>query len=145
MIPQALAGAAETPAAGSAAAMPGWPTASTAPVQISGEVALDARLKNQVPAGWTLFIVAKSIDSPGPPVAVVRTNTGQWPLKFLLDDSLAMFPTRTLSKAGRVTVEARISHSGMATPESGDFQSAVTPVDPSQHKSVRLVIDRVIG
>jgi cytochrome c-type biogenesis protein CcmH len=76
---------------------------------------------------------------------VVRTSTGQWPLKFLLDDSQAMFPTRTLSKVGRVTVEARISHSGMANAESGDFQSAVTMVDPSQHKSVRLVIDRVIG
>jgi len=145
MSPQALAGAAETPAASNAAAMPSWPAASTAPVQISGEVALDERLKNQVAAGWTLFIVAKSIASPGPPVAVVRTSTGQWPVKFLLDDSLAMFPTRTLSKAGRVTVEARISRSGMATPASGDFQSAVTSVDPSQHKSVRLVIDRVIG
>jgi hypothetical protein len=145
MSPQALAGAAETPAASSAARMSSGSTARTAPAQISGEVALDERLKNQVPAGWTLFIVAKSIDSPGPPVAVVRTNTGQWPLKFLLDDSLAMFPTRTLSKAGRVTVEARISHSGMAKAESGDFQSAVTTVDPSQHKSVRLVVDRVIG
>jgi hypothetical protein len=146
MSPQALAGAAERPAASNAAALPSGPAVSTtAPVQISGEVALDERLRNQVPAGLTLFIVAKSIGSPGAPVAVVRASTGQWPVKFLLDDSLAMLPTRTLSKAGRVTIEARISHSGMATAESGDFQSAVTPVDPSQHKSVRLVIDRVIG
>ncbi len=145
MSPQDLAGAAEMTAAGDAAAMPNRPAASTAPVQISGEVALDDRFRNRVPAGLTLFIVAKSIDSPGPPVAVVRASTGQWPVKFLLDDSLAMFPTRTLSKAGRVTIEARVSHSGMATAASGDFQSAVTAVDPSQHKSVRLVIDRIIG
>ena len=34
--------------------------------------ALAEALRNQVPAGLTLFIVAKSLDSPGPPVAVNR-------------------------------------------------------------------------
>ncbi len=113
--------------------------------QVSGEVALADALRGQVPAGMTVFIVAKSIDTPGPPVAVARTQTGQWPLKFLLDDSLAMLPSRTLSKVGRVTVEARVSRAGTAAPQSGDFQSAVATVDPRQRTAVRLVIDRVIG
>jgi cytochrome c-type biogenesis protein CcmH len=113
--------------------------------QVSGEVALADTLRDKVPAGSTLFIVAKSIDSPGPPVAVVRTQTGQWPLKFVLDDSLAMLPTRTLSKVGRVTVEARISLSGAAAAHSGDLQSPAAAIDPREHKAVRLVIDHVIG
>ena len=130
-------------AASTVAAVPALAQAGLA--QVSGEVALADTLRSQVPAGLTLFIVAKSIDTPGPPVAVVRTQTGQWPLKFLLDDSLAMLPDRTISKVGRVSVEARVSRAGSAAPQSGDFQSAIAIVDPRQHKAVRLLIDRVIG
>jgi cytochrome c-type biogenesis protein CcmH/NrfG len=140
---ESLAGNGATSAANAPAASNS--SGNAGPVQVSGEVALADTLRSQVPVGLTLFIVAKSLDSPGPPVAVVRTQTGQWPLKFLLDDSLAMLSTRTLSKAGRVSIEARISHAGMAAAQSGDFQSAVATVDPREHKPVRLVIDRVIG
>jgi hypothetical protein len=42
-------------------------------------------------------------------------------------------------------VEARVSRSGVATPQAGDFQSGLTTVNPRERKSVRLVIDRVIG
>jgi hypothetical protein len=41
-------------------------------------------------------------------------------------------------------VQARVSRSGLATPQSGDFQSALATVQPRQRKSVRLVIDHVI-
>lgn len=119
--------------------------ASAAPVQVIGEVTLAESLKSKVPAGLTLFIVAKSINSPGAPVAVVRTQTGQWPLKFRLDDSLAMLPERKLSTAGPVTVEARVSQGGTAASQAGDLQSAPASVDPRSGKSVHLVIDHVIG
>jgi cytochrome c-type biogenesis protein CcmH/NrfG len=144
---EALAGSAASAAAAApvTVASASNSAGNSAPVQVSGEVALADALRNQVPSGLTLFIVAKSLDSPGPPVAVVRTQTGQWPLRFLLDDSLAMMSSRTLSKAGRVSVEARISQAGTAIAQSGDFQSAAATVDPREHKAIRLVIDRVIG
>lgn len=115
------------------------------PAAISGEVALSDALRGKVPAALTLFIVAKSLDSPGPPLAVVRTQTGQWPVKFVLDDSLAMVPGRTLSSAGRVSVEARVSLGGTAAAHSGDFHSNVTTVDAHSRAAVRLVIDQIIG
>jgi cytochrome c-type biogenesis protein CcmH/NrfG len=142
---QALAGGAAAPAATASAPAAPDSVGTGGQVQVSGEVALAEALRNQVPTGLTLFIVAKSLDSPGPPVAVVRTQTGQWPLKFLLDDSLAMLSSRTLSKAGKVSVEARISRAGTAAAQSGDFQSASATVDPREHKAIRLLIDRVIG
>jgi cytochrome c-type biogenesis protein CcmH len=113
--------------------------------QLQGAVELAAPLKSRVPAGLTLFIIAKAVDSPGPPVAVLRTTTSRWPLRFSLDDASAMVPDRKLSTAGPVTVEARVSRSGQATPQSGDFQSALMTVNPRERKSVRLVIDHVIG
>jgi hypothetical protein len=113
--------------------------------ELDGAVELADALKSKVPGGLTLFIIAKAVNSPGPPVAVMRTTTSQWPLRFSLGDASAMVPDRKLSTAGLVTVEARVSRSGVATPQAGDFQSGLTTVNPRERKSVRLVIDRVIG
>ena len=119
--------------------------ASGLPVQVTGEVSVADSLKMKVATGLTVFIVAKSIDSPGAPVAVIRTHTGQWPLKFVLDDSLAMLPERKLSTAGRVMIEARVSMVGTAASQPGDLQSAPAIVDPRSPKPIRLVIDHIIG
>jgi cytochrome c-type biogenesis protein CcmH len=114
-------------------------------VTVRGEIVLSDALRAKVPAGLTLYILAKSVDSPGPPVAVLRTTTGSWPVKFELNDALAMFPERKLSTAGKVTVEARISKSGQATPQSGDLQGVTEPLNAAEGKPVRIVIERVIG
>jgi cytochrome c-type biogenesis protein CcmH len=65
-------------------------------------------------------------------------------LRFRLDDSLAMLPGRTLSSAGSVTVQARISRSGTALPAAGDLESAAARVDPSDARTLHLVIDQVV-
>jgi len=114
-------------------------------VAVRGEIVLSDALRAKVPAGLTLFIVAKSVDSPGPPVAVLRTTTGSWPVKFELNDTLAMFPERKLSTAGKVTVEARVSKSGQATPQTGDLLGVTNPLNAAEGKPVRIIIERVIG
>jgi cytochrome c-type biogenesis protein CcmH len=126
------------PVAAAAAPAPGG-------VAVRGEVVLADALRGKVPAGLTLFIVAKSVNSPGPPVAILRTTTGSWPVQFQLDDSQAMLPMRKLSTAGPVTIEARTSRSGQAMPEPGDFQGVTAQLDPAAGKPVRIVIQRVIG
>ena len=111
---------------------------------LSGEVALAAPLAAKVSAGETLFIIAKSINSPGPPVAVLRAAVGDWPMKFSLDDSLAMIPGRNLSSAGPVMIEARVSRRGQPLPASGDLQGSAGPVEPSERAPLSILIDRVI-
>ncbi len=118
------------------------PAAATA---VSGEVTLAAGLSAKASPGETLFIVAKSVDSPGMPVAVFRGNVGSWPLKFTLDDTQSMMPGRNLSSAGRVTVEARISQNGQAIPSPGDLQGTTGIINPSDHKPLNIVIDKVIS
>jgi len=114
-------------------------------VSVRGEVVVADELKGRIPAGLTLFIVAKSVNSAGPPVAIIKTATGAWPLQFRLDDSQAMVPTRKLSTAGAVTIEARTSRTGQAMPAAGDFQGVTPQFDPAAGKPVRVVIQRVIG
>jgi len=133
--------AAGAPAAAASAVGAG----ASAGVVVRGEVVLAEALRGKVPAGLTLFILAKSVNSPGAPVAILRLTTGSWPLSFQLDDTQAMMPGRMLSTAGPVTIEARTSKSGQAMPAPGDFQGATPPLDPKAGKPVRVVIQRVVG
>ena len=132
-------------AGGGGAAPAPTPVAASGGVSVKGEVVVAEALKGRIPVGLTLFIVAKSVNSPGPPVAILKTVTGSWPMQFQLDDSQAMVPTRTLSTAGTVTIEARTSRTGQAMPAAGDFQGVTPQFDPAAGKPVRVVIQRVIG
>jgi cytochrome c-type biogenesis protein CcmH len=118
--------------------------ASASAMTVSGEISLSSALSAKVAAGATLFIVAKSVDSPGAPVAVLRAKVGAWPLKFTLDDSQSMLPGRNLSSAGRVTIEARISRSGQPLPAAGDLQGTSGIVNPADHQPLKILIDREI-
>jgi hypothetical protein len=124
------------------------PMAAAAPAAsgtaVSGEITLAPALKAKAAAGETLFIVAKSVDAPGVPVAVLRGSVGSWPLKFTLDDSQSMLPGRNLSSAGRVTIEARISQKGQPLPASGDLQGSTGVINPADHQPLKILIDRVI-
>jgi cytochrome c-type biogenesis protein CcmH len=110
------------------------------PIAVAGTVALDPRFAARVAPGTPVFIYAKAPDAPGPPVAVMRTVTGNWPLHFRLDDSMAMMPGRKLSDFDTITVEARISASGDATAKSGDLYAASAPLHPRDGKTLALTI-----
>jgi len=142
------ADSAAMPTAAPAAAPVGSAPASSAGAgsgtAVSGEVSLASGLTAKAAAGATLFIVAKSVDSPGAPVAVFRGSVGSWPVKFTLDDSQSMLPGRNLSNAGRVTIEARISQSGQPLPAAGDLQGSTGAINPADHRPLKIVIDRII-
>jgi hypothetical protein len=129
----------------SASAQATGSTAAGSAVAVTGEVTLAAGLAAKATAGETLFIVAKSVDAPGIPVAVFRGSVGSWPLKFTLDDSQAMMPGRNLSSAGRVTIEARISQKGQPLPSAGDLQGSSGVINPADQKPLKITIDRVIS
>jgi cytochrome c-type biogenesis protein CcmH len=112
---------------------------------LSGTVSLDTRFASRVPPHCTLFIYAKAADSPGPPLAVLRTTAAAWPVSFRLDDSMAMIPSRRLSQFDKVVVEARISQSGQATPGAGDLYVTSPVVRPVGGVKLALVINREIG
>lgn len=119
-------------------------TAPPAGATVHGEVSLTEALRARAKAGTVLFIVAKSVASPGPPVAVLRRSVAVWPLDFTLDDTQSMMAGRNLSSAGRIVVEARISQSGQAMPAPGDLVGSSGPVDPADHRPLNIVIDRVV-
>jgi cytochrome c-type biogenesis protein CcmH len=108
---------------------------------VRGQVELDAALKAKAGPNDTVMVIARA---PGSrmPVAVVRANVSELPLKFTLDDSLAMSPQARISMSAQIEVEARISKSGMAQPESGDLISAVQTVKLGAN-GVKLQVNKV--
>lgn len=125
----------------SAANSGGSPTKASAGASVSGQVELDAALKAKAAPNDTVMVIARA---PGSrmPVAVVRANASELPLKFTLDDSLAMSPQARISMASQVEVEARISKSGMAQPESGDLISALQTVKLGA-SGIKLQVNKV--
>jgi cytochrome c-type biogenesis protein CcmH len=108
---------------------------------ISGQIELSPDLKTKIGAGDTLLVIARQVGERMP-VAVLKTSVTQFPMPFLLNDSLAMNPSAPLSKLKEVSVEVRISKTGMAKPEPGDLISSVKTV-PVGTQNARLVVDQV--
>ncbi len=103
---------------------------------ITGNVTLSDDVKKNLSTEQlktaTLFILARA-SGPGAsrmPLAVMKVPATQLPTKFKLDDSMAMAPGANLSSATVVAVEARISFSGNAIPQPGDWFGVVEPIQP---------------
>jgi cytochrome c-type biogenesis protein CcmH len=154
---QANGAASPTPGGTSArnepAAAPVSPSAGTSPPAaaasdtsssaISGRVELAPALAGRVTSGDTLFVYARASEGPRMPLAILRRTAADLPLDFRLDDSMSMAAGARLSSADRVVVEARISKSGRATPQSGDLAGHSAEVKPGA-RNVRVTIDEVM-
>lgn len=119
------------PPAAPAAAAPAQPApAAAAGASVSGRVALGAAAQGKVSPDDTVFVFARAANGPRMPLAILRKQVRDLPLDFKLDDSLAMSPAAKLSGAAEVVVGARISKTGNATPQPGDWQVLSSPVRP---------------
>jgi cytochrome c-type biogenesis protein CcmH len=113
--PEAESSASASPAAASGA-------------HVTGTVSLSDALKGQVSPEDTVFIFARAAKGPKMPLAIVRKQVKDLPYTFSLDDSQAMSPQMKLSGFPEVIVGARVSRSGQAMPQPGDFAGQSAPV-----------------
>ncbi len=121
------------PLAAAAEAAPPAPAAAPAAAPgaaVSGRVTLGTAARGKVGPDDTVFVFARAANGPRMPLAILRKQVRDLPLDFKLDDSLAMSPAARLSGAAEVVVGARISKSGNATPQPGDWQVLSSPVKP---------------
>jgi len=103
--------------AGSAATAP--VAATTAGISVRVEIAPE--LVADIPADATVFITARAPAGPPMPLAAVKRSVSDLPFEVVLDDSLAMSPQHRVSQHQAVDITARISRSGRAERESGDW------------------------
>ena len=109
---------------------------------VSGVLRLDPALAGRVAPDDTVFIFARPAQGARMPLAVLRRKVSELPIIFTLDDSTAMSSELRLSGFEQVIVGARISRSGNATPQSGDFTGQTGPLKTGV-SGVAVLIDSV--
>ena len=118
--------------------------APSAAASVQGTVAIKPELAAKLAPTDTVFIFARAQQGPPMPLAVMRAQVKDLPLRFHLDDSMAVAPMAPrLSSAAQVEVGARISKSGEGRAQSGDLQGVVGPVSLGS-ADVAVVIDSVV-
>ena len=141
---QALAQVAQAadmaPAAQSASA-PLASLAGDAQPIIRGEVRVSPEVQSQIAAGATLFVYAVAEEGSRRPVAIWRGTPTSWPVPFALSDSMGMGAPPVLSSLARVRLVARISTTGSAQKQEGDFQVEL----PGVKTGVQGVVLQITG
>jgi cytochrome c-type biogenesis protein CcmH len=89
---------------------------------IQGEVRVSPEVQSQIGAGATVFVYALAEDGSRRPVAIWRGTAASWPVRFALSDSMGMGAPPLLSSLAQVRLVARISKTGSAQKQEGDFQ-----------------------
>ncbi|MGH8475197.1 MAG: c-type cytochrome biogenesis protein CcmI [Methylococcales bacterium] len=112
---------------------------STAP-EIHVEVSLDPSLSSAVGPDDAVFIYAQALSGPPMPLAVARKKVSDLPLQVTLNDSMAMMPRMALSRFSEVRIIARVSRTGNAIAQSGDFKGQIEPVSVTENTPVEIRI-----
>jgi len=134
----------------------GAPAASSAPARIArvapggagsasirGKVSLAPSAAGKVQPEDSVFVYARAAEGPRMPLAILRRQVKDLPFEFVLDDSMAMNPSLKLSDFDKIVVIARVSKSGLATPQKGDLEAATAPLGRGT-KNIRLEIAKAI-
>ncbi|MEN9416654.1 MAG: hypothetical protein RI988_274 [Pseudomonadota bacterium] len=141
--PAAIDGNPAAPAPASTGASASRPSAPVSSASVSGTVTLAPALKGQARPEDTVFVFARAAQGPRMPLAILRAQVKDLPLRFTLDDRQAMAAGAGLSSATQVVVGARVSRSGQAAPQAGDLEGLSEPVAVGA-RNLRLEISRVL-
>jgi len=95
---------------------------------IQGEVRVSPEVHSQIGAGATVFVYALAEDGSRRPVAIWLGTPTTWPVRFALSDSMGMGAPPLLSSLAQVRLVARISKTGSAQKQEGDFQVELSGV-----------------
>ena len=118
------------------------PVANMASIKVDIDISADAR-KNFNDAD-VVFVYAKALKGPKMPLAAQRLTLADLPTTVVLDDSMAMMEGMSLSAFKQVVVSARVTKTGAAIAQSGDFIGQVTVADVTTSEKVTVNIDRLV-
>ncbi|MCI0530208.1 MAG: hypothetical protein L0Y56_22420 [Nitrospira sp.] len=88
---------------------------------ISGIITLDPSLASKVTETNVVYIIARSADMPGPPVAVQQLRNIKFPYQYALSSADLMMQGGSFQ--GKVNIVVRVDKDGAAgPPQSGDLE-----------------------
>lgn len=107
----------------------GAPAASAEPTTvIAATIDIATDVRNLPEENDLMFLIARDMDNPMPPVAVKRVRVGEFPVTIEISDENVMIPGKRLADVQNLVVIARVSKSGNAFEKPGDVYGIGTPV-----------------
>ncbi len=113
---------------------------------ITVSVGLSEQLKEKVNPADTLFVYARAAEGPKMPLSLSRLTVADLPVTVTLTEDMAMIQNMTMGSFDQVHAVARISKSGQAITQPGDFiaQSVLVDFTKSLTANVSLNIDTIV-
>jgi cytochrome c-type biogenesis protein CcmH len=110
---------------------------------VSGTITLASGYERKVPAGAILFVVARTGQGGGPPLAVKRIESPRFPLEFSLGPDDRMI--KQMPFVGPLVLSARLDTDGNAmTRAPGDLQGQAAGTHQPGESGVAIVIDQIL-
>jgi len=114
------------------------------PARLKVKVDISAEARKNFAAGDVVFVYAKALKGPKMPLAAQRLTLADLPASVVLDDSMAMVEGMSLSAFKQVVVSARVTKTGAAIAQSGDYIGQVTVNDVASSKELMVNIDSLV-
>ncbi len=102
------------------------------------------QVRQRFNANDIVFVYAKAKQGPRMPLAAKRITLADLPQTIILDDSMAMVEGMNISAFDELVVSARVSKSGSAIAQSGDFIGQVNVTDKNAGIKLNVVIDTAV-
>jgi cytochrome c-type biogenesis protein CcmH len=119
-------------------------TSAAVMTRLNVSVDVSPEVRQKFDAGDAIFVYAKAKQGPRMPLAVQRMTLSALPTTVVLDDSMAMVDGMNLSAFDQLVVSARVTKSGSAISQSGDYIGQVDVVDKSAGTTINVVIDTAV-
>ena len=110
-------------------------------LRVMVDISTEARGKFN--ASDLVFVYAKAKRGPRMPLAAHRLTLADLPVTVVLDDSMAMVEGMNLSAFSQLVVSARVTKSGAAIAQSGDYLGHVD-VENKSAAVLEVVIDTIV-
>jgi len=112
-------------------------------LQVRVEISDDVKQKFNGSAD--VFVYAKAKNGPKFPLAVKRMKLVEFPATVTLDDSMAMIAGMNMSAFGNVVVSARVTTSGSAISQAGDYIGSTEVADATATENVDVLVSERIN
>lgn len=116
--------------------------ASGTRLQVAVDISADVREK--FTASDVIFVYAKAKQGPRMPLAAQRMTLAELPAEIILDDSMAMVEGMNLSAFEQLVVSARVTKSGSAIAQSGDYIGRIDVDSNTANAPLNIIIDTVV-
>ena len=118
------------------------PVANLVSIKVKIDVSAEAR-QNFTDTD-VVFVYAKALKGPKMPLAAQRLTLADLPATVVLDDSMAMVEGMSLSAFKQVLVSARVTKTGAAIAQSGDYIGQVSVADVTSSEVLTINIDSLV-